>query len=168
MLTSPSLRLDLPSDWDAIGPTWDPCLASLRGAGLSGDEAYALAMVAQELLENAVKYGDAGSPQPIRLALQVTPSEVTIEVENRVASDDAHLRRFDRAVQWLRGFQDPFEAFVERLKQVSAESYRGGQSGLGLARIAYEARCLVDFYVDETSTLAVSAVYQRPQAAEPA
>jgi hypothetical protein len=91
----------------------------------------------------------------------VAPAEVTIEVQNRVAADDVQLRRFDRAIQWLRGFQDPFEAYVERLKLVSAESYRGGQSGLGLARIAYEARCLVDFWVDERGTLAVSAVYPR-------
>jgi len=162
------LDLDLPPDWGAIRRSWDPCHDALARGGLSEDEAYALCMVAQELLENAVKYGDAASGQPVHLSVEVAPAEVTIEVKNRVAGNDLQLHHFDRAVQWLRGFQDPFEAYVERLKLVSAESYHGGQSGLGLARIAYEARCLVDFYVDETSTLAVSAVFPRGAWAEPA
>jgi hypothetical protein len=156
-----SLELDLAPEWGAIRPTWEPCREALSRGGLGEDEAYALCMVAQELLENAVKYGDASAGEPVHLSVQVAPAEVTIEVQNRVGADDVQLRRFDRAIQWLRGFQDPFEAYVERLKQVSAESYRGGQSGLGLARIAYEARCLVDFWVDERGTLAVSAVYPR-------
>jgi len=163
-----SLELDLPPEWNAIRPTWEPCHDALRRGGLTEDEAYALSMVAQELLENAVKYGDPSARRPVHLALRLTPAEVTIEVSNRVAADDEQLHRFDRAVQWLRGFQDPFEAYVERLKLVSAESYRGGQSGLGLTRIAHEGKCLVDFFVDEESTLAVSAVYARPGWAEPA
>lgn len=161
MLPASSLELDLAPQWGAIRPTWEPCHEALSRGGLSADETYALCMVAQELLENAVKYGDDAAGQPVHLSIQVAPAEVTIEVKNRVVSDDAQLHRFDQAVQWLRGFQDPFEAYVERLKLVSAESYRGGQSGLGLARIAYEAKCLVDFYVDELGTLAVSAVYPR-------
>jgi hypothetical protein len=164
MSVATSLELDLPPTWSAIQPVWAPCHDALRRGGLAEDEAYSLSMVTRELLENAVKYGDAGSPRPIHLSIQLTPAEVTIEVKNRVTADDTELTRFDRAIQWLRGFQDPFEAYVERLKLVSAESYRGGQSGLGLARIAYEAKCLVDFYVDEESTLSVSAVYARPGA----
>jgi hypothetical protein len=160
-----SLELDLPPTWGSIQPVWAPCHEALCRGGLAENEAYALSMVAQELLENAVKYGDPSSPRPIHLSIQLTPAEVTIEVQNRVAVEDAELVRFDRAIQWLRGFQDPFEAYVERLKLVSAESYRGGQSGLGLARIAYEAKCLLDFYVDEESLLSVSAVYARPTVA---
>jgi hypothetical protein len=163
MLPSPDLDLKLPASWEAISTAWGPCQAVLRRAGLSEEESYALAMAGQELLENAVKYGDASGRRPVRLAVQIRDSEVTIEVECGVGADAAHLQQFDRTIQWLRGFQDPFEAYVERLKQVSAESYRTGRSGLGLARIVYEARCLVDFYVDEAGVMAVSAVYLRPE-----
>ena len=52
-----ALELELPSEWSAIKAVWDRCRAMLREAGLGEDEAYALAMVSQELLENAVKYG---------------------------------------------------------------------------------------------------------------
>lgn len=155
------LKLRIPPEWDAVKAAWDPCREMLRGAGLGDDEAYALAMVAQELLENAVKYGMFVPEDRIRLELRVAPEEVTVEVANRVGLDEAHLRRFDQTVQWIRGFQDPFEAYVERMKVVSAQPYSHGQSGLGLTRIAYEGRCVIDFWVDAASTLAVSAVYRR-------
>jgi hypothetical protein len=154
------LELELPSEWSAVKAVWDRCRAMLRGAGLGDDEAYALAMVSQELLENAVKYG-ARDGRGITLSLKVEREDVVVEVRSQVGVDDEHLRTFDRTVQWIRGHQDPFEAYVERLKQVAVRPYRPGESGLGLARIAYEARCALDFYVDAGSTLAVSAVYRR-------
>jgi hypothetical protein len=154
------LTLELPPDWTAVKAVWEPCRTALRGAGLGEDEAYALAMVSQELLENAVKYGVAEGGG-ITLSVRVGPEDVIVEVRSRVGVDDAHLRTFDRTVQWIRGHQDPFEAYVERLRQLAVRPYAPGQSGLGLARIAYEARCLLDFYVDAGSTLAVSAVYHR-------
>ena len=156
-----ALELRIPPEWDAVKASWDRCRRILESAGLGADEAYALAMVAQELLENAVKYGEHRPGDGIRLGLRIGPDEVTVEVYNRVGPDDDHLRRFDQAIQWIRGFQDPFEAYVERMKIVSELPYAHGQSGLGLTRIAYEGRCILDFYVDPTSTLAVSAVYRR-------
>jgi hypothetical protein len=155
------LELPIPPDWDAVKAVWDPCRELLRRAGLHEDEAYALSMVAQELLENAVKYGANRGEEPLRLGLHVAREDVTVEVKSRVGVDDEHLRRFDETIQWIRGFQDPFEAYVERMKIVSALPYAPGQSGLGLARIAYEGRCVLDFYVDDTNTLAVSAIYRR-------
>jgi hypothetical protein len=133
----------------------------LTASGLTPDEAYQLAMVAQELLENAVKYGAFAIGEQIGLDLRVAPDDVTVEVKSRAGVDDANLRRFDQTIQWIRGFQDPFEAYVERLKHVAGEPYASGESGLGLTRIAYEGRCALDFYVDEDNVLAVSAVYRR-------
>jgi hypothetical protein len=133
----------------------------LASAGLPDDQAYQLAMVAQELLENAVKYGAHREDERVVLTLRVAPEDVTIEVRNRAGVDEEHLRRFDQAIQRIRGYQDPFEAYVERLKHVSSRPYAHGESGLGLTRIAYEGRCALDFWVDEGNVLSVSAVYQR-------
>jgi hypothetical protein len=155
------LKLRIPPEWDAVKATWEPCREMLRRAGLGDDEAYALSMVAQELLENAVKYGAFWASDQILLELRVGAEEVTVEVTNRVGMDEAHLRRFDQTVQWIRGFQDPFEAYVERMKVVSAQPYAHGQSGLGLTRIAYEGRCVLDFYLSDENMLAVAAVYRR-------
>lgn len=156
-----TLVLPVEPDWPAVQAAWEPCHAMLASAGLGDDQAYQLAMVAQELLENAVKYGAHGVSERIELSLCVAPDEVTVEVRNHVGVDEEHLRRFDHAVQWIRGYQDPFEAYVERLKHVSSRPYAPGESGLGLTRIAYEGRCAIDFYVDEGNVLSVSAVYRR-------
>jgi len=155
------LELTVPPEWGAVRAVWAPSRAVLERTGLGPDEAYALAMVSQELLENAVKYGAFGPGDSVQLQVWLDGDEVTVEVRSKVGVDDAHLRRFDQTVQWIRSFQDPFEAYVERLKAVSAQPYAHGQSGLGLTRIAYEGRCALDFYVDAANVLAVSAVYRR-------
>lgn len=155
------LELRIVPEWDAVKVAWDPSRAMLARAGLPDDENYQLAMVAQELLENAVKYGTFREGERIALDIRVAAEDVIVEVKSRVALDDAHLRRFDQMIQWIRGFHDPFEAYVERMKVVSAQPYAHGESGLGLTRVAYEGRCAIDFYVDDESTLAVSAVYRR-------
>ncbi len=158
---TPALALAIAPQWDSVKATWDPCRTMLADAGLTADEAYQLAMVAQELLENAVKYGSFRGSEQLSLTIRVASDDVVIEAKNRVGVDDAHLRRFDQRIQWIRGFQDPFEAYIERMKIVSAQPYSQCESGLGLTRIAYEGRSLIDFYVDENDTLAVSAVYRR-------
>lgn len=156
-----ALDLRIVPEWAAVKAAWDPCRAALARAGLTEDETYQLAMVAQELLENAVKYGAFGQGERILLGVRAAEEDVVVEVKSRVGVDEAHLRRFDQTIQWIRGFQDPFEAYVERMKMVSARPYSHGESGLGLARIAYEGRSIIDFYVDEENVLAVSAVYRR-------
>ena len=164
IMNAPALELRLPPRWDALPSVWDPCRRVLQDAGLPDDEVYALSMVTQELLENAVKYGSfEGDGDAVDLAVDVTPEEVTIEVRNPVGADVSQLRHFDQAIQWIRGFQDPFEAYVERMKAASFHRYTEGQSGLGLARMAYEGRCVVDFFVDGDNTLAVSAIYSRKE-----
>jgi hypothetical protein len=155
-----TLSLRIVPEWDAIKAAWDPCRAMLARVGFDEDATYQLAMVAQELLENAVKYGAFRPGERISLDVRAGPEDVTLEVKSRAGVNDANLRRFDQMVQWIRGFQDPFEAYVERMKIVSAQPYSNGESGLGLTRIAYEGRCVIDFYLDDETVLAVSAVYR--------
>lgn len=157
-----SLQMRLNPEWDGIGNAWDPCARLFDANGLTSDEGYGLCMVARELLENAVKYGSYSEGEPkIELAVEVAPQEVTVEVKSPVGVGSDDLQLFDRTVQWIRGFQDPFEAYVERLKLASAHAWGSGKGGLGLTRIAYEGHCTVDFYLDASNVLAVSAVWRR-------
>lgn len=151
----------LDPDWDTIKGIWDLCLQFLLAQGLGQDVAYGLCMSTQELLENAVKYGDWSGPSKVDLAIRIGSREVTIEVKSPTSADAEHLRKFDESIQWIRGYQDPFEAYVERMKRVSSQAFVPGKSGLGLTRVAYEGQCILDFYVDDHSVLAVSAVYHR-------
>jgi hypothetical protein len=134
----------------------------LSREGLDADAAYSLCMVVQELLENAVKYG-AFRPgrNSIRLGVTSRSDTLTVEVRTPLEPDSSQLERLDRMVQWIRGFQSPFEAYVERLKEVASRSYATGESGLGLVRVAYEGQCILDFYTDDSNVLSMSAVYQR-------
>jgi hypothetical protein len=154
-----TFELTLPPQWDAVRAVWDSCRGMLERSGLESDEAYSLAMVAQELLENAVKYGAAGA-DGIRLSLRVQEQDVTVMVTSRVGEDDRHVRTFGGVVKRIRESPDAFGAYVERLQQVALRPDAAGASELGLARIAYEGRCALDFSVD-AGVLAVSAVYRR-------
>jgi hypothetical protein len=159
------LELALVPDWSSVQAAWDPCLAHLTAQGLERDDAHLLTMAAQELLENAVKYGGPGQPPRMALSLEVSAAGVTIEVK-APAGEEGHLERLDETIQWIRGYQDPFEAYLERLKQVSAGPFRPGESGLGLTRVAYEAGCVLDFYVDADGQLCISAIWRAPRALE--
>jgi hypothetical protein len=149
-------------DWDLAKRLFDESRQFFLEHGLDADEAYAMAMTSSELLENAVKYGDwsRATGEQIGFVAAVEGRAVVVEVQSPVADDPAALRKLDDQIQWIRGFQSPFEAYVERLKFLSSLGPRDGQSGLGLIRIAYEARALVDFYVTPSRRLAMSAVYQ--------
>ena len=131
----------------------------LSGSGLCEDEVYALAMVAQELLENAVKYGGDGA-EAVRLSVRVEDAGVTVEVRSRVPRDGRHLATLGGAVEQLRAYADPYDAWVDRLRRAAGRAEGEAASELGLARIAYEGRCALDWRVD-AGVLAVSAVYRR-------
>ncbi len=153
-------ELKLVPDWDTVKSSWDDCHRFLSDHGMDGDQAYALSMTAQELLENAVKYGGfTSAAQRVELYITMGARDVIIEVKAPAHRDPARLKKLDDTIQWIRGYQSPFEAYVEKLKQVSAQPFAPGESGLGLARIAYEGQCVLDFYVDETDVLAMSAVH---------
>lgn len=148
-------------DWEIAKGQWAPLKAFFLESGLDHNESYAMAMTASELMENAIKYGTWTGPEEVlTLNVEISERAVVVEVENPAIDDPASVRRLDDRIQWMRGFQSPFQAYVERLKQVSSQSYQEGESGLGLCRIAYEARCLLDFYVTGSGRLAMSAVYQ--------
>jgi len=84
---------------------------------------------------------------------------VTIEVNNPVDESTSHdLRRLDRTIQWIRGYQDSFEAYIERMKEISKKPLKDEESGLGLVRIAYEGKAILDFFVRDDNMLNVSAV----------
>ncbi len=150
-------------NWDTIQAEWDGCLAFFGQAGMTSDQAHVLAMATHELLENAVKYGEFAADQVIDLRLEASVREITIEVRSPTHADGRGLKTLDDTIQWIRGFQNPFEAYVEKLKQVAARTYNTEFSGLGLVRIAYEAQCVIDFYVDDADHVALSAVYRLPQ-----
>ena len=116
-------------------------------------------MILSELAENSIKYGDFhGSDAEIMVSLDIGKDFITIEVNNPVDPDSGiHLQRLDKMIQWIRGYQDSFQAYIERLKEIARKPLEDEESGLGLARIAYEGKAILDFFVMDDN-LNVSAI----------
>jgi|GEM_PF-340761 len=155
-----SIKLTVSPSWDEIERVRNESDEFLRSHMLPHDTVDALTMVISELIENGVKYGVFKSPEnKMIVILNIGQSVITVEVINPVdETAHYHLTRLDRAIQWIRGHQDPFEAYIERLKEVSKRPLHDEESGLGLVRIAYEGGAILDFFVGEDNILNVSAV----------
>ena len=154
------MKLILKPNWAELERVREKGAEFFKCQGLASETIDALVMVISELAENSIKYGDF-TPTENQVVIDTHMGErnVTVEVRNPVNEETYHhLRRLDRMIQWIRGYQDSFEAYVERLKEVSKRPLTDGESGLGLVRVAYEAKAILDFYVDDDATLNVSAV----------
>lgn len=157
-----SCSYEIPPDWDAIDGVREQVIAYLRGRSEEASVVDAIAMVVTELTENAIKYGRFQPDARVSVSLDVTDHAITVEVRNPTSNEDmVQLGRLDRTIQWIRGYQDPFEAYLARLQEVSMQHPDSSESGLGLVRVAYEGESSLDFYLGEGGTLSVSAVYQR-------
>lgn len=158
----PVLQLAVHPHREELDAARQEAVSFLRGHAFEEATIQAAKMVVCELTENARKYGAFNQQlAPVAIAVAVQGATVTVEVRNPVSStDDVHLRRLERAVQWIRGFQNPFEAYIERLKEVSAQSLETSKSGLGLVRIAHEGQSLLDFFLLDKNVLCVSAVHR--------
>jgi len=95
----------------------------------------------------------------LTVEINVKNESIIIEVFNPIdKSSIKNLSKLDKTIQWIRGFQDPFEAYIERLKDVSKKPLHDKESGIGLVRIAYEGNALLDFFVSDNNILNVSAI----------
>ncbi len=158
--TKRSMKLIVKPNWEEIEQVRNSSSEFLRSHGFSGDAVNALTMVISELIENGIKYGNFKAPEnKVILTIHIGSRVVTVEVVNPVdETAHVHLRRLDRTIQWIRGYQDPFQAYTERIRAVSKRPLRDKESGLGLVRIAYEGKSILDFFVGDDNILNVSAV----------
>jgi len=164
-----SIKLIINPDWNEIENVRLESSKFLKSNGLNSESVDALVMVISELIENGIKYMgfnneinyDNGKTldTSVNIKLNISKGEITIEVINPV--DDTaqkHLKELDKTIQWIRGYQDPFEAYIEKLKEISKRPLKDMESGLGLVRIAYEGKAALDFFVEENNILNVSAI----------
>lgn len=158
-----SLRLKKKPDWDNIEEVRTESSQFLTTNKFSDEESHSLIMVISELMENGIKYGDYSIVDSVvEILIDIKKTIVEIEVLNPVKdAEKKHLQKLDKTIQWIRGYQDPFEAFIEKLRNVSKKPLNDMESGLGLVRIAYEGRAVLDFFVGEDNRLNVSAIVDR-------
>ncbi len=154
------LRNQIKPDWDEIEKIREEASDFIRSRNYSDSIADAVVMVISELIENAIKYGVYLKPDDsIDYSLTIERDTIIIEVMNPFRENE-NFRKLDMTVQWIRGFQNPFQAYIEKIKEISGRPLEDKESGLGLVRIAYQGRSIIDFYLKNSTTIAVSAVYQ--------
>jgi hypothetical protein len=155
-----SIDMTLGPHWDQIEEVRRRTRVFLKNQGLSRELIDAITMVSSELVENGMKYGSfKDSEESLTFNLNIVEKNVIVEVTHPTsASAASHLRRLDKTIQWIRGFQDPFQAYLEKLKEVARRPIGDNESGLGLVRIAYEGKSIIDFFVAEDNALNVSAI----------
>ena len=114
----------------------------------------------QHLFSNAVKYGIFSDVNSISYSITIYDDSIITEVKNPINTEKDYIyEKLDDIIQWIRGFHNPFEAYIEKLKEVSGKSMNNNENNLGLVRIAYEGQSILDFYINEENIISVSAVY---------
>jgi hypothetical protein len=155
------LELTLRPVWDEIERAREECRTFLDDLGSTDDASDALCMITSEILENAIKYGQFTSEsQEFPFKIESSRDGVLVQAWSPLPTEGIaeNLKRLDSIVQWIRSFQSPFQAYLERLKLVAGQPLEDSESGLGLIRIAYEGEAILDFYVNEDDILYVSAL----------
>lgn len=98
--------------------------SAYRQADIKGGINY----VANELLENAMKFSYDTAKNSIQIALYLRPDEVRFYVTN--SADPATVPQFECFVQKLLT-EDPYDLYISQL-ECNAENDEEGHSGLGL------------------------------------
>jgi hypothetical protein len=105
--------------------------------------------IANELLENAMKFSDHSAPMSIRIELQLYLNKLVFLVTNSVRADV--MKNYQVFIQEVLN-SDPGDMIVRRLEQIARENTLKS-SGLGLVTMMndYSARLGWKFAVPETS-----------------
>lgn len=88
----------------------------------------AVSFIANELLENAMKFSDETSAFPIQIQLHLHSDALVFYVTNSIKSDD--IIRFQTLIQEIVS-SDPEELYIQRLEANALDDANSG-SGLGL------------------------------------
>jgi len=155
-----SITFKVKPDWEKIENIRNKSAEFLHSHKIPDEIIYSLSMIVSELIENGIKYGHFMMENKVlTVEINVKNEQIIIEVFNPIdKSSIKDLSKLDKTIQWIRGFQDPFEAYIERLKDVSKKPLHDKESGIGLVRIAYEGNALLDFFVSDNNILNVSAI----------
>lgn len=147
----------LPHTWDHIRQIRRTVSEALKDAESSLRSA--AVMVTSELLENAVKYGEAvPAGTQISVTLTVGPSAIVIEVKNGCA-DPNSIVALSRRVDEIVRAPDKSELYFARLEELMSHPTESGK--LGLYRIAFEGEFEIRLsYENQVVTMTAVRNYQ--------
>lgn len=90
-----------------------------------------ITFIANELLENAMKFSDAASTEAVMMTLQLYPDKLVFLTRNQVnTTTEGHLREFIRTLL----ASDPAELYIQQIEK-QAQDEKSHDSGLGILTI---------------------------------
>lgn len=159
-----------------IGPKWrniellrSACLNCIVAVFEDHEPGNVVGMVASELLENAVKYGDWTRPgQPyLNLRVRGTKQSVVIDVASPVAPASDHYATLRATLDRIRTFPTRRDAYLARMREIAEQPAGSGISRMGLVRIAYEGACRIEARLTEDDMLHIIATVEPPGSLAP-
>jgi hypothetical protein len=122
--------------------------------GFSDDTVCEQSMILRELIKNGIKYGKF-TPSKKNISTHTYPENtITVEVKNPLGETCYdQLKELDKTIQFIRGYQDPLEAYMVKQKEARNQSSGCEANGLGLAKVAYEGKAIFDFFISEDNIL---------------
>lgn len=129
-----SVNVSLPHTWDHVRQIRGRVAEVLKEADSSLRSA--AVMVTSELVENAVKYGEAVPAAPrISVALTVNETAIIVKVTNG-SPDSSAVAELGRRVDEIMSAPDKSVLYLARLEELMSAPTEAGK--LGLYRIAFE------------------------------
>lgn len=154
---SVQLSRNLPHHWSCVREIRTEVTQAL--AAYPSVLRYAGMMTASELLENAVKYGDAVRAAPL---IQFAMSANSKLIEIVVASGSTKLEQvqeLERHVNEITGAQDRASTYFGRLRELVTHPSESGK--LGIYRIVFEGEFDLDVaFADEVVTVRAKRVVE--------
>jgi hypothetical protein len=132
----------------------------LKHNGLSDHAVETQVMILSELIGNGKLFDLPNIPDlKMTVLLSVWNDAIIVEIKRPIRNPaDGKLRELDKTIQWIRGYQDPFEPYAILLEQASTKTKTNEVDAFALARIAYEGGAVLDFFLSEDNILNFSAV----------
>jgi hypothetical protein len=155
-----SIRLNLKPNGGEIERAGQKSSNFLKSHGFSEKAVDVQIMILRELINSGIKYGKfTPSESEITIHIFISGKTVTFEVKNPV--DETcfdRLKELDKTIQFIRGYQDPFEPYLIKQREAAQNPSPNDTNGLGLARVAYEGGAMLDFFVGEDNFMNLLAV----------
>jgi hypothetical protein len=145
----------------SLAPEWPKADAVAVLAKTAAAAAYALpelsedvGVVAGELVENAVKYGDWSGTATLTFSFFSDDDQLEIEVSSPCDVTSPHYQRLLASLRTIER-ANPSDPYLERFSQIARD--RKERGGLGLLRLLHVANCRLSARLAEDNRLHVRA-----------
>jgi hypothetical protein len=156
-----NFEMTIVPNWPEIDTVYNKANNYFSSFNFNLDYVDRVTMVTCELVENAIKYGNFQNEEKVKVGVKIKNDKVTIVVKNPIGEKSLpYLRELDKTIQWVRSFQNSYEAYIERMRRISTEPLNFVKSELGIVRITHEGQATIDFIIHDGKMLNVSAVLE--------